>query len=62
MMFGTIVFSLVFSTWTFVDARYHRSHDAVRWTFVVFFAPVLGLLLYLSIGRDGGHGRTCSHV
>lgn len=38
--------------WTYQDAQTNSSQPAFLWALVVFFAPILGLLLYLLLGRD----------
>jgi len=38
--------------WTYQDAQVNSSDSAVLWALVVFFAPMLGVLLYLLVGRD----------
>jgi RsiW-degrading membrane proteinase PrsW (M82 family) len=46
--------------WVYSDAQTNSPHSAVLWTLVVFFGGILGLLLYLIIGR-GGTGRRSGH-
>lgn len=38
--------------WTYSDAQKHSSHPPVLWAIVVFLAPLLGIVLYLILGRD----------
>ena len=38
--------------WTYSDATDNSSHSAILWALVVLFAPLLGLVLYLLLGRD----------
>jgi lipid-A-disaccharide synthase-like uncharacterized protein len=38
--------------WTYSDAQSRSEHPPILWALVVFFAPLLGILLYLIIGRD----------
>lgn len=38
--------------WTYTDAQKNSSHPAFLWAIVVFLAPILGLVLYLILGRD----------
>ncbi|MGB9956070.1 PLDc N-terminal domain-containing protein [Haloferax prahovense] len=51
------VFVLVFlitigmAAWTYSDAKRNSSHPAFLWAVVVFLAPLLGILLYLILGR-----------
>lgn len=36
--------------WTYQDAQVNSSQSAALWALVVFFAPMLGVLLYLLVG------------
>jgi RsiW-degrading membrane proteinase PrsW (M82 family) len=47
-----LVVHLAMIAWTYSDAQTRSEHPPVLWALVVFFAPILGLLLYLIIGRD----------
>ncbi|CQR49355.1 MULTISPECIES: hypothetical protein [Haloferax] len=48
----------VVSVWAGIDATRHSSHNAFLWGFSVFVGGVLGLALYLNLGRDEpGVGR-----
>ncbi|WP_336022913.1 PLDc N-terminal domain-containing protein [Halobellus salinisoli] len=38
--------------WTYSDAKTNSSHPAFLWALVVFFAPILGILLYVLLGRN----------
>ncbi|WP_119821390.1 PLDc N-terminal domain-containing protein [Halalkaliarchaeum desulfuricum] len=38
--------------WTYTDAQKNSTHPAFLWAIVVFLAPILGLVLYLILGRD----------
>ncbi|OYR57006.1 PLDc N-terminal domain-containing protein [Halorubrum halodurans] len=60
------VFSLLFAllmfvahiamiVWTYNDAQKRSDHPPILWAIVVFLAPLLGIVLYLIIGRDGGY-------
>ena len=40
--------------WTYSDAQRNSDQPALLWALVVFLAPLLGLLLYALIGRNGG--------
>lgn len=46
--------------WTYQDAQQNSTHPAFLWAVVVFLAPLLGIVLYLLLGRDakgpGGAG------
>jgi hypothetical protein len=39
--------------WTYSDAKTNSSHPAFLWAVVVFLAPLLGLVLYVLLGRNG---------
>jgi hypothetical protein len=39
--------------WTYQDAQSHSDHPAFLWAVVVFLAPLLGIVLYLLLGRHG---------
>lgn len=45
------VVSLGLIYWVYQDAQVNSSDPAYLWALVVFFAPILGLLLYLLVGR-----------
>ena len=47
-----LVVHLGMIAWTYSDAQTRSEHPPVLWALVVFFAPILGLLLYFIIGRD----------
>lgn len=53
LLFALVLFvvSLVLIYWVYQDAQVNSSDPAYLWALVVFFAPVLGLLLYLLVGR-----------
>ncbi|AFK20207.1 hypothetical protein E6P09_14130 [Haloferax mediterranei ATCC 33500] len=38
--------------WTYSDARKNSSHPAFLWAVVVFLAPLLGIVLYVLLGRN----------
>ena len=44
--------------WTYSDAQTNSDHPAFLWAIVVFMAPLLGLVLYVLLGRHGGGGNT----
>ncbi|RKD93854.1 PLDc N-terminal domain-containing protein [Halopiger aswanensis] len=44
--------------WTFSDAQQNSTHPAFLWAIVVFFAPLLGLVLYVLLGRDATGPRS----
>ncbi|QWC20593.1 PLDc N-terminal domain-containing protein [Halorubrum sp. 2020YC2] len=51
----TLVFFVVhlaMIVWTYSDAQSRSDHPPILWALIVFFAPILGVLLYLIIGRD----------
>ncbi|UIO99309.1 PLDc N-terminal domain-containing protein [Halobaculum sp. CBA1158] len=37
--------------WTYTDAQRNSPHPAFLWAIVVFLAPLLGLVLYVLLGR-----------
>lgn len=43
---------LALIVWTYSDAQQNSTHPAFLWALVVFFAPLLGLVLYVLLGRD----------
>jgi uncharacterized membrane protein YhaH (DUF805 family) len=53
-LFGLLVLivTLAMIVWTYNDAQKNSSHPAFLWAIVVFLAPLLGLVLYLLLGRD----------
>ena len=38
--------------WTYSDAKDNSEQPAFLWAIVVFLAPLLGLVLYLLLGRN----------
>ena len=46
------------------DAQRNSQHPAFLWAIVVFLAPLLGLILYVLLGRNGGGrgGRPSSKI
>jgi len=51
-----LVVFLAITYWVYQDAQKHSQHPAFLWAVVVFLAPLLGLLLYFLLGRNGGAG------
>ena len=54
-LFAFLVVSVAYLlviVWTYSDARQNSEHPAFLWTLVVFFAPILGILLYFLLGRE----------
>lgn len=47
-----IVFVVVLPLWTYSDATENSTQPAFLWALVVFLAPLLGLLLYVLLGRN----------
>ena len=47
---------LALTYWVYQDARRNSEHPAFLWAIVVFLAPILGLVLYVLLGRNGGSG------
>ncbi|TYL38949.1 hypothetical protein CV102_10625 [Natronococcus pandeyae] len=50
--FLLFVVSIALIVWTYADAQKNSSHPAFLWAIVVFFAPLLGIVLYLLLGRN----------
>ncbi|MFD1685375.1 PLDc N-terminal domain-containing protein [Halobellus litoreus] len=48
-----LLVGLALVVWTYQDAQKNSSHPAFLWAIVVFLAPILGIVLYLLLGRDG---------
>jgi uncharacterized membrane protein YhaH (DUF805 family) len=46
-----LVVHLAMIVWTYSDAEKRSDHPPVLWALIVFFAPILGILLYFVIGR-----------
>jgi apolipoprotein N-acyltransferase len=55
LFFMAIFIAMVF--WTYSDAKTNSEHPAFLWAIVVFLAPLLGLVLYLLLGRNKRYGR-----
>jgi len=59
LLFLALFLYMVF--WTYTDAKKNSTHPAFLWAVVVFLAPLLGLVLYLILGRDrrggGSYGQ-----
>lgn len=51
------LFAIVIPLWVYSDAQRNSSHSALLWALVAFFGGLLGLLLYLLIGRNRTGGR-----
>ncbi|QHS15992.1 PLDc N-terminal domain-containing protein [Halopenitus persicus] len=53
-LFGLLLLAvqLALIVWTYSDAQRNSSHPAFLWAIVIFFAPLLGIVLYLLLGRD----------
>ena len=48
---GSLAVQLVLVWWTYTDAKQHTQQSPELWALVVLVAPVMGLLLYLLVGR-----------
>jgi uncharacterized membrane protein YhaH (DUF805 family) len=46
-----LVAHLALIVWTYSDAQRRSEHPPVLWALVVFFAPLVGIVLYFIIGR-----------
>lgn len=53
-LFGLLMLAVQIGliVWTYSDAQRNSSHPAFLWAIVIFFAPLLGIVLYLLLGRD----------
>ncbi|MFC7116108.1 PLDc N-terminal domain-containing protein [Natronoarchaeum sp. GCM10025703] len=53
LLFGLLLFAVYVGliVWTYSDAQRNSPQSAVLWALVVFFAPFLGVLLYVLLGR-----------
>jgi glucose uptake protein GlcU len=53
-LFAFLLFAIgiALTVWTYTDAQRNSSHPAFLWAVVVFLAPLLGIVLYLLVGRD----------
>lgn len=38
--------------WVWTDAEENSTHSSVMWVVIVFFAGLIGLILYVIFGRD----------
>jgi glucose uptake protein GlcU len=47
-----LVIGITLVVWTYRDAQTNSSHPEFLWALVVFLAPLLGIVLYLIMGRD----------
>jgi len=54
LLFGLLVLlaQLAIIVWIYSDAQQRSDQPAFLWALVAFFAPLLGLVLYLIIGRN----------
>jgi uncharacterized membrane protein HdeD (DUF308 family) len=54
VLFGLLllVVGIALIVWTYQDAQKNSSHPAFLWAIVVFLAPLLGIVLYVLLGRD----------
>lgn len=48
----TLALLIAAVVWTYSDAQRNSTHPAFLWAIVVFFAPLVGLVLYLILGRN----------
>lgn len=53
LLFALLLFVVYLAAvvWTYQDANANSDHPAFLWAIVVFLAPLLGLVLYLLLGR-----------
>ena len=60
VLFIWLIFLLIFlavTYWVYQDAQKNSQHAAFLWALVVFIAPLLGLVLYFLLGREGAGGQ-----
>jgi uncharacterized membrane protein YdcZ (DUF606 family) len=50
------LFGIVITLFVYMDAQDNSPQSAVLWALVAFFGGILGLLLYLLLGRKGHSG------
>lgn len=53
LAFLMILAHVVLIAWVYADAQANSDDPPFLWALVVFFAPLLGLVLYALLGRDG---------
>lgn len=51
-LFVLLIVGVALIAWTYQDAKKNSSHPPFLWAVVVFLAPLLGIALYLLLGRD----------
>jgi len=57
-----LVMAIVLPIWVYSDAQENSPHSAVLWALVTFFGGIVGLLLYVILGRKpGGRGGRGDH-
>ncbi|WP_049915375.1 PLDc N-terminal domain-containing protein [Haloferax mucosum] len=52
LFFIILILLLGMVIWTYSDARRNSTHPAFLWAVVVFLAPLLGIVLYILLGRN----------
>lgn len=54
LLFGLLTFVVLIAAvvWTYSDAKQNSDQPAFLWAIVVFLAPLLGIVLYLLLGRN----------
>ncbi|MFB6118061.1 PLD nuclease N-terminal domain-containing protein [Halosegnis sp.] len=54
LLVGLLSFLLLIAAivWTYRDAKENSDQPAWLWALVVFLAPLLGIVLYVLLGRD----------
>ncbi|PCR92733.1 hypothetical protein CP557_13575 [Natrinema ejinorense] len=59
VLFALVLFAIQIAAlvWVYTDAQTNSPHSAALWTLVVFFGGLLGLLLYVLLGRGRTGGR-----
>lgn len=57
LLFGFVmflVFAIVLPLWVYSDAQENSPHSGMLWALVVFFSGIVGLILYVILGRQTG--------
>jgi len=52
LIFFLLAVNVALVIWTYKDAQKNSNQSEVLWALVVFFAPLLGIVLYFLLGRE----------
>lgn len=58
LIVALLALHIILIWWVYVDAQQNSDHPPFLWALVIFFAPLLGLILYLLLGRTASAGTT----